>query len=72
MIFTFANCIKIPMHLLNSNIQLNDFPLIISLILISLSSTYLTEIYILSHINNRILENISWSFILIAAIFCIT
>jgi hypothetical protein len=71
MIFTFANIIKIPMHLINSNMNLNDFPLILSLIIISLLSTYLTEKYILSYINNRLLENTSWLFIFIAAIFCI-
>jgi len=71
-IFTLANMIKVPMHIINLNINIyNDIILIIILILISLISTYITKKYILPLINNKRLENICWILITIAAIFCL-
>lgn len=70
-IFTLANFIKIPMHMFNSNLKYNDIPMITLLILISLTSTYTTEKFILPTMNNKILELLCWVLILIAALFCL-
>lgn len=70
-IFTLANFIKIPMHMMNTNLRVYDLPMIIILIIVSLVSTYTTEKYILPRINNKILETISWVLILLAALFCL-
>jgi uncharacterized membrane protein YfcA len=67
-LFLIANLIKVPVQIFLGNLVLSEIYVVVALILVALLATFITERFIISHIDQNTFEALSWSLVIIGAL----